>query len=124
MTERESAAERETLARIIRNETGEAEEEAGFVADAILAAGFCRPKEPAPDVAALREMQREYTEKRNHCYVLIRRQDQNLSNCSPGIATIQACRKQADGWRADAERWQTRIDAIQNKLDEAVGLEQ
>lgn len=75
------------------------------------------------DIAELRELQREYIEKRNHCYVLIRQQQENLSNCSPGIATIQACRKQADGWRAEAEQWQKRIDAIQKKLDEAIGLE-
>lgn len=75
------------------------------------------------DIAELRDLQREYIEKRNHCHVLIRNQQRNLSNCSPGIAVIQECRKQADGWRADANQWQNRIDAIQKKLDEAIGVE-
>lgn len=75
------------------------------------------------EIAELRELQREYIEKRNHCGVLIRRQQENLSNCSPGAATIQECRKQADQWRADATQWQKRIDAIQKKLDEAIGLD-
>lgn len=73
-------------------------------------------------IAELRDLQREYTEKRDHCYVLINNQQRNLSNCSPGIAVIQECRKQADGWRADAKDWQKRIDAIQKKLDEAIGI--
>lgn len=75
------------------------------------------------ELAELRDLQREYTEERNHCYVLIRNQQRNLSNCAPGIAVIQECRKQADGWRADAVQWQTRIDAIQKKIDEAIGVD-
>lgn len=74
------------------------------------------------EIAELRDLQREYIDKRNHCYVLIRNQKDNLSNCSPGPSTIQACRKQADGWRADANEWQKRIDAIQKRLDEAIGI--
>jgi len=38
--------EREVLARIVRDETGEADEESGFVADAVLAAGFRRSVVP------------------------------------------------------------------------------
>lgn len=40
--------EREILTRIIHDETGEPEEESGFVADAILAAGFRRPVQGEP----------------------------------------------------------------------------
>lgn len=43
--------EREILTRIIHDETGEPEEESGFVADAILAAGFRRPVQGEPPVA-------------------------------------------------------------------------
>ncbi len=75
------------------------------------------------EIAELRELQREYIAKRDHCHVLIRNQDRNLSNCAPGIAVIQECRKQADAWRANADQWQKRIDAIQKKLDEAIGLD-
>ena len=74
-------------------------------------------------ITELRDLQQEYVEKRNHCHVLIQRQDNNLRNCSPGIATIQAARKQETQWRLDAAGWQKRIDAIQKKLDELIGLE-
>lgn len=49
--------EREILARIIHYETGEPEEESGFVADAILAAGFRRPAqtERSPEFDSLEQ---------------------------------------------------------------------
>lgn len=75
------------------------------------------------EIAELRELQREYVEKRDLCYARVRRQQEDLSNCSPGIATIHACQKQADGWLADAAQWQQRIDAIQRKLDEVIKLD-
>lgn len=75
------------------------------------------------EIAELRDLQREYIEKRNHCYVLIRKQDNDLRNCMPSASTIRACREREAQLRAEAEGWQKRIDAIQKKLDEAIGID-
>lgn len=76
------------------------------------------------EIAELRELQSEYIEKRNHCYILIRRQGDDLSNCMPSASTIRACRERERQLRTDADGWQKRIDAIQKKLDEAIGLDE
>jgi septal ring factor EnvC (AmiA/AmiB activator) len=73
-------------------------------------------------ITVLRDLQREYIEKRNHCYVLIRNQDNNLRNCIPSAYTIRACREREAALREEAAQHQKRIDAIQKKLDEAIGL--
>ena len=70
----------------------------------------------------LRDLQREYAEKRNNCHRLIREQDRNLLNCSPGIGTIRAARERENKLLEDAAGWQKRVDAIQEKLDEMFGL--
>ncbi|MFF1540460.1 hypothetical protein ACFVWL_10290 [Microbacterium sp. NPDC058269] len=75
------------------------------------------------EIAELRDLQREYTENRNHCYVLIRKQGNDLNNCIPSASTIRACREREAQLRADADGWQKRIDAIQKKLDEAIGID-
>lgn len=75
------------------------------------------------EIADLRDLQREYIEKRNHCFTLIRKQDNDLRNCMPSTSTIRACREREDALRADAARHQKRIDAIQKKLDEVIGLD-
>lgn len=74
------------------------------------------------DIAQLRDLQREYIEKRNYWNMRIRQQSNDLSNCSPGPSVLAECRKQADEWIANAAAEQKRIDAIQVKLDEAIGL--
>lgn len=73
-------------------------------------------------ITVLRDMQREYIEKRNHCYTMIRKQNQDLLNCVPSAYTIRASQAREDALRAEATRHQERIDAIQKKLDEAIGL--
>ena len=74
------------------------------------------------EIAELRDLQREYIEKRNHCFTLIRKQDNDLRNCMPSVSTVRACRERAETLRADAAQHQKRIDAIQKKLDEAIGV--
>ena len=74
------------------------------------------------EIAELRDLQREYIEKRNHCFQLIRKQDNDLRNCMPSVSTIRACREREEALRADAAQHQKRIDAIQKKRDEAIGL--
>ena len=73
-------------------------------------------------ITVLRDLQREYIEKRNHCFTLIRKQDNDLRNCAPSASLIRECRDREDALRADAAQHQKRIDAIQKKLDEAIGL--
>ena len=73
-------------------------------------------------IAELRELQDEYTKKRNHCSELISKQDANLRNCTPSADTIRACHEREDRLRGEAALWQKRIDAIQKKLDEEIGL--
>lgn len=74
------------------------------------------------EIADLRDLQREYIEKRKHCFTLIRKQDNDLGNCMPSASTIRACREREDALRAEAAQHQKRIDAIQKKLDEAIGV--
>lgn len=74
------------------------------------------------EIAELRDLQREYIEKRNHCFTLIRKQDNDLRNCMPSVSTVRACREREETLRADAAQHQKRIDAIQKKLDEAIGV--
>lgn len=74
------------------------------------------------EIVELRDLQREYIEKRNHCFTLIRRQDRDLRNCMPSASTIRACREREDALRAEAAQHQKRIDAIQKKIDTAIGL--
>lgn len=73
-------------------------------------------------ITVLRGLQREYIEKRNHCFKMIQSQDNNLRNCMPSASTIRACREREEALRAEAAQHQKRIDAIQKKLDEAIGL--
>lgn len=75
-----------------------------------------------PDMAELRDLQRECIEKRNYWNQRIRQQNQDLLNCSPGASVLAECRKQAREYAANAAAEQKRIDAIQVKLDEAIGL--
>lgn len=75
------------------------------------------------DIAELRSLQREYIENRDYWNGRIQQQQRHLSNLeylSPGL--LAECRKQADQYRARAALEQKRIDAIQAKLDEAIGL--
>lgn len=74
------------------------------------------------DLKELRDLQREYIEKRNHCYTLIERQNRNLSNSAPGWDTIRAANEREEQLRADAAGWQKRIDAIQRKIDDLIGV--
>lgn len=74
------------------------------------------------EIAELRDLQRDYVEKRNHCYALIRKQNNDLRNFMPSPSTIRACREREARLRVEAEGWQERVDAIQRKLDEAIGL--
>lgn len=74
------------------------------------------------EIADLRDLQREYSEKRDHCYELIQRQDQNLRNCMPSAYTIRAAREREEALRANAHKWQERVDAIQRRLDELIGV--
>ena len=74
------------------------------------------------EIAELRDLQREYIEKRNHCFTLIRKQDNDLRNCMPSVSTVRACREREETLRAEAAQHQKRIDAIQKKLDEAIGV--
>lgn len=75
------------------------------------------------ELKELRDLQREYIEKRNHCFTLISRQTQNLLNCIPSAYTIQAANEREEQLREDAAGWQKRIDAIQRKIDEWIGLD-
>lgn len=75
------------------------------------------------DIAELRSLQREYIEKRDYWNSRIRKQQRDLSNLDfPSAGLLAECRRQADEYRANAALEQKRIDAIQVKLDEAIGL--
>lgn len=75
------------------------------------------------EIAELRDLQREYIEKRDHFYDLIRIQDRNLLN-GPllGSAVMRQVREREESLRSSARDWQKRVDAIQKKLDDAIGL--
>ena len=73
-------------------------------------------------IAELRDLQREYIEKRNHCFTLIRKQDNDLRNCMPSVSTVRACWEREEALRAEAAQHQKRINAIQKKIEEAIGL--
>ena len=74
------------------------------------------------ELKELRDLQREYIEKRNHCFTLINRQTQNLLNSMPSPYTIQAASEREDQLREEAAGWQKRIDAIQRRLDDLIGV--
>ena len=75
------------------------------------------------DLKEMRDLKREYIEKRNHCFTLISQQTQNLQNSMPSRYTIQAAEEREERLREDAAVWQKRIDAIQRKIDEWIGLD-
>lgn len=74
------------------------------------------------DISELLALQVEYVANRNKCFEAIERQTRNLLNSAPGPDTLRQCRDREDELRADANQWQKRIDAIQKKLDEEIGL--
>jgi len=53
---------------------------------------------------------------------MLRKQDNDLRNCMPSVSTVRACREREETLRAEAAQHQKRIDAIQKKLDEAIGV--
>lgn len=74
------------------------------------------------DIAELRDLQREYIEKRNYWNQRIRQQQSDLLNCAPSASLLAACRVQAREYADNAASYQKRIDAIQVQLDEAIGI--
>lgn len=74
------------------------------------------------EIKELRDLRREYIAHRNNCHARINQQDRNLRNCAPSLYTIRACRENEAKLLEEARKWQERIDAIQAKLDEAIGL--
>lgn len=74
------------------------------------------------EIADLRDLQREYEGKRDTCYEQALGHRLNILNTIPGPDVLRSTAERAETLLADARKWQERIEAIQRRLDELIGM--